>query len=88
MSKLEIVTQVASYSDPSRSILYHEKEGIICNFYDTAAMELGIKRLLQEDDLRMKLAQQKVRSLTWEASIKKLSEIYEEWVKEHQKLYH
>jgi hypothetical protein len=28
------------------------------------------------------------RSLTWEAIIKKLSETYEEWVKEHQKLHH
>ncbi|MTJ53682.1 glycosyltransferase family 4 protein [Anabaena sp. UHCC 0253] len=71
--------------------LHHEQEGMICNFNDTEAMELSIKKLLEDDDLRIKIAQQgwqKVRSLTWKSSIKKLSETYEEWVKEHQKLHY
>ncbi|MFM6496326.1 MAG: glycosyltransferase family 4 protein [Dolichospermum sp.] len=71
--------------------LNHGQEAIVCNFNDIEAMEYGIKRLLQEHDFRLKIAQQgwqRVRSLTWEANIKKLSETYEEWVKEHQKMHH
>ena len=72
------------------SDLNHEQEAIICNFNDTEAMEYGVKRLLQEHDFRLKIAYQgwqRVRSLCWESNIRKLSEIYGEWVKEHQKLH-
>jgi glycosyltransferase involved in cell wall biosynthesis len=71
--------------------LNHGQEAIVCNFNDIEAMEYGIKRLLQEHDFRLKIAQQgwqRVRSLTWEANIQKLLETYEEWVKEHQKLHY
>lgn len=66
-----------------------QQEAIICNFNDTEAMEYGIKHLLQENNFRLKIAQQgwqRVRSLNWESNIIKLSETYSEWVKEHQKM--
>jgi glycosyltransferase involved in cell wall biosynthesis len=70
--------------------LNHGHEALIYDFNDTEAMEYGVERLLQEQDFRLKIAQQgwqRVRSLCWETNIRKLSEIYSEWVGEHQKSY-
>lgn len=67
--------------------LKDEREALLCNFEDVEAMERHISRLLQDDDLRLKIARQgweRVRSLNWESNIKKLATIYSEWIAEHQ----
>lgn len=63
------------------------KEAILCDFDDVEGMEKAIKRLLQDDKLRLKIARsgwERVRSLNWEANIKKLAAIYSQWVTQHQ----
>jgi len=66
--------------------LKHEQEAILCDFNDTEAMEYAIVRLLQDADFQLKIAEQgwkRVRSLSWESNIKKLADVYSEWVGEH-----
>lgn len=67
--------------------LRNEKEALLCNFDNIDAMERAILSLLQDDELRLRIARQgweRVRSLSWEANIQKLSAIYKKWVAEHQ----
>lgn len=59
------------------------EEAIICDFNDTAAMERAIDRLLADETLRLKIARsgyQRVQSLRWDLAVKKLEQIYTNWL--------
>ncbi len=67
--------------------LRHGKEVLICDFDDVGAMEHSILRLLNDDNMRQKIAckgWERVRSLNWDTSTKKLEAIYSEWIQEHR----
>jgi glycosyltransferase involved in cell wall biosynthesis len=64
------------------------REALVYDFNDIEAMEQAILQLLQDDELRLKIASEgwkRVRSLTWDANIKKLETLYCQWTEEHQK---
>lgn len=68
--------------------LHHGEEALLCDFNDVDAMEQAVLQLLQDEELRLKIAQrgwERVRSLDWETNIKKLEAIYWQWISEHQK---
>ena len=63
------------------------KEALICGFDDIDRMEHSILRLLDDNNLRRYIARngwERVQSLRWEASVKKLEAVYSEWIKDHQ----
>lgn len=58
-------------------------EALICPFGDATAMRRGIERLLDDADLRVKIAtagQQRARLLRWEASLDQLEATYLRWL--------
>ncbi len=68
--------------------LTHGQEALVYDFNDEKAMVQAILQLLRDDQLRLKIAYggwERVRSLNWEANIKKLEATYYQWVQEHQK---
>lgn len=68
--------------------LHHGQEALLCDFNDVDAMEQALLQLLQDEELRLKIAEggwERVRSLDWDANIKKLEATYCQWIKEHQK---
>lgn len=63
------------------------EEALICGFDDVEGMERALERLLDDDDLRLKLARnawQRTRALQWPESVRKLESMYSAWVREHQ----
>jgi glycosyltransferase involved in cell wall biosynthesis len=63
------------------------KEALICGFEDIDAMERSVSILLRDDSMRQRIALggwKRVRSLTWEVSVKKLEAIYSDWAKDHR----
>jgi glycosyltransferase involved in cell wall biosynthesis len=68
--------------------LHHRQEALLCDFNDVDAMAQAVLQLLQDEELRLKIARggwERVRSLNWEANIKKLEATYCQWIEEHQK---
>lgn len=68
--------------------LQQGQEALLCEANDVDAMTQAVLQLLQVDELRLKIAHggwKRVRSLDWEANIKKLEAIYCHWLEEHQK---
>lgn len=66
--------------------LRQEQEALLFDFQDTKGMENAVYRLLQDDELRLKIAytaRQRVRSLNWQSNIHKLEAIYSDWVLKH-----
>lgn len=60
-------------------------EALICPFGDVAAMRAAIERLLDDDELRVRIAtagQVRARMLRWETSVAKLEETYLRWLAE------
>ena len=63
--------------------LRNEHEGLICGFGDTAAMETAIKRLLDDETLRDRVAEagwQRAQGLRWDSSVQQLESIYLRWL--------
>lgn len=63
------------------------EEAILCDFDDPRAMTVAVERLLDDDDLRLRIARnawQRTRSLTWRANVCKLEAIYSDWAAQHQ----
>jgi len=57
-------------------------EAIVCDFSDEPAMIQSLNQLLQDDSYRIQIAQagwQRVRSLTWDANIDLLDQLYRQW---------
>lgn len=68
--------------------LHHGQEALLCDFNDVDAMAQAVLQLLQDEQLRLKIAQggwERSRSLNWEENIKKLEATYCQWIEEHQK---
>lgn len=62
--------------------LGNEQQAILCDFDDIDAMENAVLRLLGDEEMRRKIAKngwERVRSLTWDANIYKLSNFYCQW---------
>ena len=67
--------------------LHDGKEALICNFYDFDAMEHAITNLIRDENLWHDVAHrgwERVRSFSWQASIKKLDDVYSGWIKEYR----
>lgn len=65
------------------------KEAILCGFNDTQAMQSAVERLLDDDSLRLTIAQsgwQRVQAMKWQANIEQLHSIYKSWVEQHTHL--
>lgn len=59
--------------------LKNGEEAMICGFSDVDAMERSVLRLLQNDSMRNYIARkgwERVRALSWEASVKKVEDFY------------
>lgn len=66
--------------------LRNGEEALICDFDDVEGMEHAVLKLLKGDYLRQNISRkgrERVQSLNWETSTKKLEAIYSEWVKHH-----
>ena len=62
-------------------------EAFVCGFDDVNAMENSILRLLSDDNLRLRIAhkgRERVQSLKWETSARKLEGVYGRWIEEHR----
>lgn len=60
----------------------NEQPAILCNFDDIDAMENAVLRLLDDEEMRIKTAKngwERVGSLTSDANINKLSNLYCQW---------
>lgn len=67
--------------------LCDKNEAILCDFDDVEAMEQSITDLLEDEELRSRIARgawQRVRSLEWDANVKRLEAAYLQWVSEYQ----
>ena len=65
--------------------LKHREEGIIINESISPHLYKGVKQLLLDESLRLKIAKngyQRVQSLQWDLAIKKLEQTYLKWVQE------
>jgi glycosyltransferase involved in cell wall biosynthesis len=59
------------------------QEACLCDFEDVHSMKAVIERLLDDNELRQRVAQggwQRTRTLTWEANIHKLEALYRGWI--------
>lgn len=68
--------------------LRNEQQALLCDFNDIDAMENAVLRLLENEEMRITIAKngwERVRSLTWDANIKKLSYLYCQWTASHFK---
>lgn len=62
--------------------LGNEQQALLCDFNDIDGMENAVLRLLEDENLRLKIAKngwERVRSLRWDANINKLSNLYCQW---------
>ena len=69
--------------------LRDKQEALLCDFEDIDAMERAILCLLQDDNVCLKTAHagwERVQSLSWEASTKKLAGIYNKWLADYRYL--
>jgi glycosyltransferase involved in cell wall biosynthesis len=60
-------------------------EALVCGFDDVEAMKESVLSLLSEEDLRLNIARngwERVRTLTWDANVRKLEGTYARWVAE------
>ncbi|MFL6210393.1 MAG: glycosyltransferase [Pyrinomonadaceae bacterium] len=65
------------------------EEALLTEFEDADAMEQAIVSLLDDEERRRRVARaawERVRSLSWEANIAKLAELYQVWTAEHRQL--
>lgn len=65
--------------------LRHGEEAFLCDFEDREAMETALARLVQDENLALKVARcgwQRVQQLQWNLSIGKLEQTYRKWVDE------
>ncbi len=70
--------------------LKHGEEGIILNEPTAPYLYEGIKQLLLDESLRLKIAKNgylRVQSLQWDLAIKQLEKTYLEWIEEKAKFY-
>ncbi|HEY9869768.1 MAG TPA: glycosyltransferase family 4 protein [Candidatus Obscuribacterales bacterium] len=68
--------------------LENGREAILCGFDDVDAMVSAIARLLDDEDLRRRIASQawiRTQGMTWEAAVVKLESTYAQWVDEHRR---
>ncbi|MBE9118274.1 glycosyltransferase family 4 protein [Lusitaniella coriacea LEGE 07157] len=59
------------------------EDALICDFEDIPAMERAIETLLNDEDLRSKIARngyQRVQDLRWDLAVSKLERIYLDWL--------
>ena len=62
-------------------------EALVCGFDEVEAMKRGVLRLLSDEQARRIIARngwERVRTVTWEANVRKLEATYEGWVEEWQ----
>lgn len=67
--------------------LRDQEEALLCDFDDAEAMEQAVLALLQNENLRSKIAGggwERVRELVWEPNIRKLEALYQRWISEHR----
>jgi len=60
-------------------------EGLVCGFNDLVAMKRSILKLLSDEQERRSIARagwERVRTLTWQANVRKLEATYASWVAE------
>jgi glycosyltransferase involved in cell wall biosynthesis len=68
--------------------LENEREAILCGFDDVDAMVTAIARLLDDEELRRRIASQawmRTQGMTWEAAVIQLEIKYAQWVDVHQR---
>ncbi len=68
--------------------LRDKQEALLCDFEDTEAMEQSVLSLLQDNNLRLKIARggwEKACSLNWDANVRKLADIYSNWLVDYRK---
>jgi glycosyltransferase involved in cell wall biosynthesis len=61
-------------------------DALLCDFTDADLMERSILTLLDNEELRSKIARSawiRVRTLTWEANVARLEALYRQWATEH-----
>lgn len=69
--------------------LLHEVEALVCPFADAVAMRAAVERLLDDDELRVRIAtagQRRARTLHWEASVALLEKTYLRWISEKPRI--
>lgn len=62
-------------------------EAVLCGFDDVEMMERSVINLLENEELRSRMARrawERVQSLAWDINVKKLEGIYLKWVSEYQ----
>ena len=67
--------------------LKNGEETLCCDFGDVAAIERAILYLIDDDELRGRLAMNgwtRTRSLNWPQAVKNLSDVYENWLALHK----
>jgi glycosyltransferase involved in cell wall biosynthesis len=67
--------------------LFDGDEAVLCDFNDAEVMERSIINLLENEELRSRIARgawARVQSLTWDTNTKLLEAIYLQWVSEYE----
>jgi glycosyltransferase involved in cell wall biosynthesis len=70
--------------------LRDKQEALLCHFDDKDVMEQSLLALLQDDELRLRIARvgwERVRGLVWESNIRKLEALYKQWTLEYRQRF-